>query len=145
MMPHRQSIGRFIHSAWFFALLSVAALSWMVGPRDFYGGVDGKWTQNLIRFYLNFVPPLQINALTPMQGDFPQSYPLNLWLNPTYVQFVFVPFQVAMLTSMLTFLAILALAVYACARELGLPRIPAAIAAQSAIWFFPHFNYFAGM
>jgi hypothetical protein len=145
MMPHRQSIGRFIHSAWFFALLSVAALSWMVGPRDFYGGGDGKWTQNLIRFYLNFVPPLQINALTPMQGDFSQSYPLNLWLNPSYVQFVFVPFQVAMLTSMLTFLAILALAVYACARELGLPQIPAAIAAQSAIWFFPHFNYFAGI
>jgi hypothetical protein len=42
-------------------------------------------------------------------------------------------------------LAILALAVYACARELGIDRIPAAIAAQCAIWFFPPFSYFAGI
>jgi hypothetical protein len=144
MMP-RWNVRHSIHSVWFFALLSAAALSWTIGPRDFYTGGDGKWTQDLIRFYLNFVPPLQINALTPMQGDFSQSYPLNLWLNPSHIQFAFMPFQVAMLTSMLTFLAILALAVYACARELGMDRIPAAIAGQSAIWVFPHFNYFAGI
>src|SRR5260221_11193676 len=80
-----------------------------------------------------------------MQGPFSQSSPLNLWLNPSPIQFAFLPFQVAMLTSVLTFLAILALAIYACARELGMDRIPAAIAAQCAIWFFPHFNYFAGI
>jgi hypothetical protein len=144
MMP-RWSVRRSIHSMWFFALLSAVALSWTIGPRDFYGGGDGKWTQDVIRFYLNFVPPLQINVLTPMQGNFSQSYPLNLWLNPGYIQFAFLPFEVAMLTSMLAFLAILALAVYACARELGMDRIPAAIAGQSAIWVFPHFSYFAGI
>jgi hypothetical protein len=144
MMP-RWSVRRSIHSVWFFALLSAAALSWTIGPRDFYTGGDGKWTQDVIRFYLNFVPPLQINALTPMQGDYTQSYPLNLWLNPSHIQFTFLPFRVAMLTSMLTFLALLALAVYACARELGMDRVPTAIAAQCVIWFFPPFNYFAGI
>jgi hypothetical protein len=132
MMP-RWNVRRSIRSVWFFALLSAVALSWTIGPRDFYSGADGKWTQSVIRFYLNFVPPLQINVLTPLQGDFSQSYPLNLWLSPSYIQFAFLPFEVAMLTSMLTFLAILALAVYACARELGMDRIPAAIAGQSAI------------
>jgi hypothetical protein len=136
---------RAVYCVWLFALLIAAAVSWKIGPSDFYGGHDGKWTQNLIRFYLDYVPPLQVNALNPVEGDFSQLYPLNLWLNPANIQFTFLPFEVAMATSMLTFLAVLALVMYACARQLGLDRISAAIAAQCAIWFFPHFSYLPGI
>jgi len=141
----RGSVARVIHWVWFPALLGAAALAWSFGPHDFYDGGDGKWTQSLIRFYLNFVPPFHINALNPIEADFSQLYPFNLWLHPVNIQFTFLPFEVAMNSSMLTFLAVQALAMYTCARQLGIDRISAAIAAQCAIWFFPHFSYFAGV
>ena len=134
-----------LEGAWFVALVGAALLSWTFGPHDFYGGGDGKWTQILIKNYLNFARPFEVNSLNPFQGNFSQLYPLNVWLNPAVVQFSWMPFDVAKTTSMLTFLLLQALAMYALARQFGLSPTWAAIAGQSAAWFFPHFTFVSGI
>jgi hypothetical protein len=133
------------HSIWFLALLAAVIVAWMVGPSDFYTGGDGKWTQVLIKKYLTFTRPFEVNALNPLEGNFSQLFPLNAWLNPAVIQFQFLPFEIAKVTSMITFLAIQALAMYALARQFGMGRISAAIAAQCSAWCFPHFTFLSGI
>src|SRR5262249_45493173 len=134
-----------LQGAWFVALLGAVLISWTFGPHDFYGGGDGKWTQILIQSYLNFASPFEVNSLNPIQGNFSQLYPLNVWLNPGVVQFSWLPLEVAKTTSMLTFLSLQALAMFALARQFGLGTTWAAIAGQSAAWFFPHFIFISGI
>src|SRR5262245_11546494 len=136
---------RALHGIWFAALMGAAILAWTIGPNDFYGGGDGKWTQVLIQNYFRFTWPFEVNALNPIQGNFSQFFPLNAWLNPAVIQFYFLPVETAKMTSMITFLMILALAMYGLARQLGMDRLSAAIAAQSSAWFFPHFIYLSGI
>jgi hypothetical protein len=138
-------LGTTLDGVWFIALLGAVLVSWTIGPHDFYGGGDGKWTQILIQNYLDFARPFEVNSLNPLQGNFSQLYPLNVWLNPAVVQFSWLPFDVAKTTSMLTFLSVQALAMYALARQFGLDATWAAIAGQSAAWFFPHFTFISGI
>ena len=136
---------QFRHSLWFWALLCAVVFAWTIGPSDFYIGGDGKWTQVLIKKYFNFTSPLEVNALNPLEGNFSQFFPLNAWLNPAVIQFYIFPFETAKFTSMITFLSILALAMYVLARQLGMDRISAAIAAQCSAWCFPHFAFLSGI
>src|SRR5262245_2978778 len=94
---------------WFFALMAAILIAWTFGANDFYGQGDGKWTQVLIKNYLRFARPFEVNALNPLQANFSQFFPLNVWLNPAVVQFAFLPFETAKFTSMVTFLSVQAI------------------------------------
>jgi hypothetical protein len=120
--------------------LVVAAL----GP-DAYSGVDGKFNQDLITTYMSFGRPLVVNALNPLEGLFSQLFPLNIWLNPGFAQFLIFDHGTALIVSTAVFLLSYCLAIYCLARTADLSLGASVVAAQLGAFAFPPLYHAAGL
>jgi hypothetical protein len=123
---------------------AVALVVVALGP-DAYSGGDGKLNQDLITTYLAFGRPFIVNTVNPLEGVFSQLYPLNIWLNPGFVQFLIFDHDTALVSSTAVFLLIFCLAIYALARTVDLPLGTAVISAQLGAFAFPPLYHEAGL
>jgi hypothetical protein len=123
---------------------AVALVVVAVGP-DAYSGVDGKFNQDLITTYLSFGRPFIVNTVNPLEGAFSQLYPVNIWLNPGFVQFLLFDGDAALVSSTAVFLLIFCLAIYALARTVDLPVGTAVVSAQLGAFALPPLYREAGL
>jgi hypothetical protein len=115
-----------------------------LGP-DTYSGVDGKFNQDLITTYLSFGRPFEVNTVNPLEGVFSQLYPLNIWLNPGFVQFLIFDHDTALVASTAVFLFIYCLSIYALARTVGASNGVAVVGAQLGAFVFPPLYRLSGL
>jgi hypothetical protein len=103
-----------------------------------YSGGDGKLAQATILTAYKFAGFLQFNIINPTQGLGSQLLPMNVWANPAYWPFAFLPKELATDMSAAIALGIFVVAGYIMARCFDVPVVPSAIGAQlSIIQFAP--------
>jgi hypothetical protein len=115
-----------------------------LGP-DTYSGVDGKFNQDLITTYLSFGRPFEVNTVNPLEGVFSQLYPLNIWLNPGFMQFLIFDHDTALVASTALFLFIYCLSIYALARTVDSSNAVAVVGAQLGAFVFPPLYRLSGL
>src|SRR5262245_2471169 len=101
-----------------------------------YSGGDGKLTQATILTAYKFASFLQFNVINPTQGLGSQLLPMNVWVNPAYWPFAFLPKELATDVSAAIALGISVIAGYIMARCFDVPVVPSAIGAQLSIILF---------
>jgi hypothetical protein len=101
-----------------------------------YGGGDGKLAQATILTAYKFASFLQFNIINPTQGLGSQLLPMNVWVNPAYWPFAFLPKELATDVSAAIALGIFVIAGYIMARCFDVPVVPSAIGAQLSIILF---------
>lgn len=114
-------------------------------PQGLYAGTDGRLFKNLIAAQIQFSTPFSLNSLNPLQGLGNQIVPINIWLQPSYLPFLFFEEGAAATISMvLSWLALL-VSSYFLSRQLGIGKTTSLIAAQLiTVQFFP-FQYELGL
>ena len=101
-----------------------------------YSGGDGKLAQATILTAYKFASFLQFNIINPTQGLGSQLLPMNVWVNPAYWPFAFLPKELATDVSAAIALGIFVIAGYIMARCFDVPVVPSAIGAQLSIILF---------
>ncbi len=101
-----------------------------------YNGGDGKLAQVTILTAYKFGSFLQFNIINPTQGLGSQLLPMNVWVNPAYWPFAFLPKELATDVSAAIALGIFVIAGYIMARCFDVPVVPSAIGAQMSIILF---------
>jgi hypothetical protein len=101
-----------------------------------YSGGDGKMAQATILTAYKFANFLHLNNINPMQGLGSQLLPMNVWANPAYWPFAFLPKELATDVSAAIALGIFVIAGYIMARCFDVPVVPSAIGAQLSIIVF---------
>jgi hypothetical protein len=101
-----------------------------------YSGFDGKVAQATILTAYKFANFLQFNNISPIQGLGSQPLPMNVWANPAYWPFAFLPKELATDVSAAIALGIFVIAGYIMARCFDVPVVPSAIGAQLSIVVF---------
>src|SRR6266851_933290 len=101
-----------------------------------YNGGDGKLAQVTILTAYKFASFLQFNIINPIQGLGSQLLPMNVWANPAYWPFAFLPKELATDVSAAIALGVFVIAGYIMARCFDVPVVPSAIGAQLSIIVF---------
>src|SRR5260370_10409963 len=101
-----------------------------------YSGGDGKLAQAMILTAYKFASFLQFNIISPTQGLGSQLLPMNVWVNPAYWPFAFLPKELATDVPAAIALGIFVIAGYIMARCFDVPVVPSAIGAQLSIILF---------
>jgi len=101
-----------------------------------YAGGDGKLAQATILTAYRFASFLEFNNINPTQGVGSQLLPINVWANPAFWPFAFLPKELATDVSAAIALGIFAMAGYIMARCFDVPVVPSAIGAQLSILVF---------
>ena len=101
-----------------------------------YSGGDGKLAQATILTAYKFASFLQFNVINPTQGLGSQLLPMNVWVNPAYWPFAFLPKELATDVSAAIALGIFVIAGYIMARCFDAPVVPSAVGAQLSIIMF---------
>jgi hypothetical protein len=101
-----------------------------------YNGGDGKLAQATILAAYKFANVLHFNNINPIQGLGSQLLPMNVWANPAYWPFAFLPKELATDVSAAIALGIFVIAGYIMARCFDVPVVPSAIGAQLSIFVF---------
>jgi hypothetical protein len=121
------------------ALLMLLTAQWIICralPGSNYYTLDGKLAQAVVLTAFKFGAYFDVNNLNPLQGFGTQLVPKNVWANPSFWPFAFLPKETATGVSALIALAIFASAAYVMMRCFDVPAIPSAIAAQLCILLF---------
>jgi len=122
-----------------FAVLALVAVQLMLSATIHgtnYSGGDGKLAQATILTAYKFASFLQFNIINPTQGLGSQLLPMNVWVNPAYWPFAFLPKELATDVSAAIALGIFVIAGYIMARCFDVPVVPSAIGAQLSIILF---------
>jgi hypothetical protein len=92
--------------------------------RTNYSGGDGKLAQATILTAYKFANFLHFNNINPMEGLGSQLLPMNVWINPAYWPFAFLPKELATDVSAAIALGIFVIADYVTARCFDVPVVP---------------------
>jgi hypothetical protein len=131
------AFARFVVAGFAVIALVAAQLVLSAAIRDAnYGGGDGKLAQATILTAYKFASFLQFNVINPTQGLGSQLLPMNVWVNPAYWPFAFLPKELATDVSAAIALGIFVIAGYIMARCFDVPVVPSAIGAQLSIIMF---------
>ena len=133
----RAAFARFVVAGFAVIALVAAQLVLSAAIRDAnYGGGDGKLAQATILTAYKFASFLQFNVINPTQGLGSQLLPMNVWVNPAYWPFAFLPKELATDVSAAIALGIFVIAGYIMARCFDAPVVPSAVGAQLSIIMF---------
>src|SRR5215470_12979749 len=132
-------------------IIAVAALSLIVVaqillcaaiPGTSYRTHDGGMVQANIYTAFKFGGVLNVTNINPLQGIGSQLLPKNVWANPAFWPFAFLPREMAAEVSSAVALAIYGACCYVMLRCFDVPVLPSAIAAQLCILLFSPLLYF---
>jgi hypothetical protein len=122
-----------------FAVIALVAAQLMLSAAIHgtnYDGFDGKAAQATILTAYKFANFFHFNNINPIQGVGSQLLPMNVWANPAYWPFAFLPKELATDVSAAIALGIFVIAGYIMARCFDVPMVPSAIGAQLSIIVF---------
>jgi len=122
-----------------FAVIALVAAQLMLSAAIHgtnYSGFDGKAAQATILTAYKFANFFHFNSINPIQGVGSQLLPMNVWANPAYWPFAFLPKELATDASAAIALGIFMIAGYIMARCFDVPVVPSAIGAQLSIIVF---------